>query len=194
MSTKIFDLKNLPDNFVGGKISSHVSDWEDITSDNWGLNIVQFGYDIEFEEVPLKGLTKRQIIFNSTEEIGMSREIDKLLSAHVIRSITSDEVKYVSSIFLRPKRDGSYRLILNLKNLNDYADKLHFKMETLKSALTIVTPNCFFGCIDLKQAYFSIPVSVESKGWLVFGGMVSILPLQSWQMVYLPRLVFIPRL
>ena len=41
-------------------------------------------------------------------------------------------------------------------------------METLKSALTIVTPNCFFGCIDLKQAYFSIPVSVESQGWLVY--------------------------
>ena len=52
MSTKIFDLKNLPDNFVGRKISSHVSDWENITSDNWVLNIVQFGYDIEFEEVP----------------------------------------------------------------------------------------------------------------------------------------------
>ena len=168
MSTKIFDLKNLPDNFVGGKISSHVSNWEDITSDNWVLNIVQFGYDIEFEEVPPECLTKRQIIFNSTEEIVMSREIDKLLSAHVIRPITRDEVKYVSSIFLRPKRDGSYRLILNLKNLNDYVDKLHFKMENLKSALTIVTPNCFFGCIDLKQAYFSIPVSVESQGWLVF--------------------------
>ena len=47
-------------------------------------------------------------------------------------------------------------------------DKLHFKMKTLKSALTILTPNCFFGCIDLKQAYFSVPVSVESQGWLVF--------------------------
>ena len=102
MSSKIFDLKNLPDNFVGGNISSHVSDWEDITSDNLVLNIVQFGYDIEFKEVPPECLTKRQIIFNSTKEIVMSREIDKLLSVHVTRPITRDEVKYVSSIFLRP--------------------------------------------------------------------------------------------
>ena len=65
----------------------------------------------------------------------MSREIDKLLGVHVILPITRDKVKYVSSIFLWPKQDGSYRLILNLKNLNDYVDKLHFKMETLKSAL-----------------------------------------------------------
>ena len=92
----------------------------------------------------------------------------KLMSAHVIRHFTRDEVKYVSSIFLRPKRDGSYRLILNLKNKNTFVDKLHFIMETLKSAFTIVTPNCIFGCIDLKQAYFSIPVSVERQGWRVF--------------------------
>ena len=76
MSTNNFDLKILPDNFVGVKNSSHVSDWEDITSDNLVLNIVQFGYDIGFEEIPPESLTKRQIIFNSTEKIVMSREID----------------------------------------------------------------------------------------------------------------------
>ena len=79
--------------------------------------------------------------------------------------------------------------------VNDYVDKLHFKMETLKSALTIVTPNCLFGCIDLKQAYFfQFRSLLKAKGGLFFSGMVSTLPLQSWQMVYLPRLVFIPKL
>ena len=52
VSARIFYLKTLPHNFVGGKISSHVPDWEDITSDDMVLNIVQFGHDIEFEEVP----------------------------------------------------------------------------------------------------------------------------------------------
>ena len=119
VSAKIFFcLKTLPHNFVGGKNSSHFSDWDDITSDNWVLhvNIVQFGNDIKFEEVAPRSLTKRQIVFNSTEGIVMSREMYKLMSAHVIRPFTRDEVNCVSSIFLRPKRDGSYRLILNLKN------------------------------------------------------------------------------
>ena len=98
----------------------------------------------------------------------MSPETYKLRSALVICPFTRDEVNYVSSIFLRPKRDGSYRLILNLNNKNAFVDKLHFIMETLKSAFTSVTPNCIFGCIDLKQAYFSIPVSVKWQGWLVF--------------------------
>ena len=41
-----------------------------------------------------------------------------MLSAPLLR----DEVKYVSSIFLGPKWDGSYRLILNLKNLQSNLD------------------------------------------------------------------------
>ena len=41
VSTNNFDLKNLPDNF-----------------DIWVLNIVQFDYDIGFEEVPPESLTK----------------------------------------------------------------------------------------------------------------------------------------
>ena len=113
---RFFYLKTLPQNFVGGKISSHFSDWDDNTSDNWGLNIVQFGYDIEFEEVPPECLTKRQTIFNSSKESVMSRRIYKLMIAHVIRPFTIDEVKYLSSNLFRPKRDGSYRFILNLKN------------------------------------------------------------------------------
>lgn len=41
-------------------------------------------------------------------------------------------------------------------------------METLKSVLSYVTPDCFFGSLDIKDAYFSIPVSLDSQGWLAF--------------------------
>ena len=41
-------------------------------------------------------------------------------------------------------------------------------METLKSVLAFVTPDCFFGSLDIKDAYFSIPVSLDSQGWLAF--------------------------
>ena len=46
----------------------------------------------------------------------MSPEMYKLMSVNVIRPFTRDEVKYVASISHIPKRDGSYRLILNPKN------------------------------------------------------------------------------
>ena len=36
------------------------------------------------------------------------------------------------NIFLREKKDGSHRVILNLKFLNETIDKVHFKMGLVK--------------------------------------------------------------
>ena len=48
---------------------------------------------------------------------------------------------FMSSIFTRDKRDGSYRMILNLKQLNKPTECEHFKMESLQSVLNIIRPN-----------------------------------------------------
>ena len=71
-------------------------------------------------------------------------------------------------IFLVHKHDGSHRLILNLKYLNDFVEKHHFKMETLKAALTFVKPYAFFGSLDLRQAYYSLPIHSCSHKFLRF--------------------------
>ena len=129
---------------------------------------MRYGYDIEFELSPPEKISKYEINFNEKEKCIVSSEVEKMLSNKVIRIISEKDVKFVSTIFLRPKRDGNYRLILNLRELNQYVVTRHFKMETLKSVLTLVTPNCYFGTLDIKDAYYSIPVSRDSQGWLVF--------------------------
>lgn len=164
-------IKNTPDNFTSGKISQCFVAWTNITSDKWVLDIVRNGYQIEFETEPPERLIKSQIVFNKHESDIISHEVDKLLQKQVIRQISEWEVKFVSSIFIRPKRDGSHRMILNLRELNQYVHTRHFKMETLKTALSLVNQDCFFASIDLKDAYYSIPVHRESQGWLVFSWM-----------------------
>ena len=47
---------------------------------------------------------------------------------------------FFSSIFLRIKNDGNYRMILNLKKINKYIEYEHFKMESLQNILHIVKP------------------------------------------------------
>ena len=48
-------------------------------------------------------------------------------------------------------------VILNLKPFNQqYVDKIHFKMESLKYATNAMTPNCFLAIVDLKEAFYSI--------------------------------------
>ena len=65
---------------------------------------------------------------------------------------------FLSNIFIRPKQDGKYRMILNLKPFTQYLQHHHFKMDTLKTAVAMVRPHCYMASIDLKDAYYSVPI------------------------------------
>lgn len=41
-------------------------------------------------------------------------------------------------------------------------------MDTFESALIIIIPNCFMSSVDLKNAYYSIPVATEHQKFLQF--------------------------
>ncbi len=117
---------------------------------------------------PLQDSLPKVIKFNDVDVQVLDVEIQKLLHKQVIRPIQACEVKFVSNIFIRPKRDGTHRLILNLRILNEQVEKHHFKMETLKSALALVTKDCFFALLDLRDAYFSVRVCKCCQPWLSF--------------------------
>ena len=59
-------------------------------------------------------------------------------------------------------------MILNLKNLNKYANKLHFKMDTLNTIIQLVEKDCFMASIDLKDAYYSVPIARSDRKYLRF--------------------------
>ena len=59
-------------------------------------------------------------------------------------------------------------MILNLKNLNKHVQYNHFKMDTLQSVLSLMTPSCFMASVDLKDAYYSVPIAVAHQKYLKF--------------------------
>ena len=65
----------------------------------------------------------------------------------------------ISDVFVREKKDGTHKMVLNLKNLNQHANKIHFKMDTLNTIIKLVDKNCFLAAIDLKDAYYSVPIA-----------------------------------
>ena len=160
---------NTPDNFTAGKISLHVSEWRKITSDQWVLNAVR-GLDIPFLEQPYQTAIPRPIRFKFGDQIKIDVEILKLLGRNVIEIVPISQARkgFISNIFIRPKKDGSVRLILNLKKLNEHIDNCHFKMETLKSAILLMRPLCFFASCDLCDAYFSLNVNSFFRQYLRF--------------------------
>ena len=56
------------------------------------------------------------------------------------------------------KKDGSKRMILNLKNFNKFVNYKHFKMESINNVLNIIRPSVYMASIDLKDAFFSASI------------------------------------
>ncbi|CAG2212660.1 unnamed protein product [Mytilus edulis] len=108
------------------------------------------------------------LVFSSEENEYVQTEIDKFISKTIIQPVTPIKDQYVSNIFVRPKKDGTYRVILNLKQLNLDIEQIHFKMETFKTAITNITQNCWFGSVDLKDAYYSVSINEKDRKYLRF--------------------------
>ena len=93
----------------------------------------------------------------------LSVEIKNLLHKGVIEECHHEEGEYIFPISLTPKSDGSFKMILNFKKLNDHMPYIHFKMET--DVLNLVTPNCYMAKIDIKDAYFLSQFYLNTKGF-----------------------------
>ena len=84
-----------------------------------------------------------------------------------IQLVDHCEDQYISTLFLVPKPVG-FRPVFNLKFLNVFVIKIHFKMEGLPTALGLIQHKDFMASLDLRDAYFAIPVAEEFRHYLRF--------------------------
>ena len=153
--------------FKGGQIANHFLEWKNFTSDPKILSIVA-GDVIDFDCVPPIKHSSYAIPFSKAEKEWTTIEIKKMLSKGVIAVSRHEKIEYISPIFLTPKQDGGHRLILNLKDLNEYISYEHFKMDGIAEVLHLVTKNCFMCKVDLKDAYYSVRIHPKYQSYLKF--------------------------
>ena len=109
-----------------------------------------------------------QCQFTDAQQTIIDTEIAKFLNKRIIKPSEHDRGEFISPIFTTPKKDGSHRVIFNLKALNASVTYYHFKMDTLETAIRLMTPGCFMTSIDLKDAYYSVPMALEHQKYLKF--------------------------
>ena len=156
------------DQFEAGRLIYFLDNWKKLTTDHSVLDIVQ-NCHIEF----LKGANPVKTSYNERrfpqkENTIIDQEIQKLLSMKVIKEVKHDLNEFISPIFVIPKKDGDYRMILNLKELNEFIAYRHFKMEHFETVLKLVKPGTFFASIDIRHAYYSIFIAPEHQVKLRF--------------------------
>ena len=72
--------------------------------------------------------------------------------------------EFISTVFLVPKKTRDFRPVINLKPL--FVEKIHFKMESIRMTLNCISPGDFMVSIDLKDAYFSVPIFQPHRKYL----------------------------
>ncbi|XP_071578072.1 uncharacterized protein [Temnothorax nylanderi] len=85
-----------------------------------------------------------------------------------IESCTPCKSQFISTYFLVDKPNGDKRFILNLKKLNKFIKPPHFKLEDIRTAVKLISPGCFMAKLDLKDAYFLVPVHHQDRKFLRF--------------------------
>ena len=62
-------------------------------------------------------------------------------------------------MFIVPKKDWGQRPVINLKSLNKYVKSEHFKMEGLHIVKALSQKSDWMAKVDLKDAFFMVPVA-----------------------------------
>ena len=157
------DMKN----FTAGKLSQHLSDWQELTSDPEILTIVQGDFISFVSDPPLRQVV-RQCNVSEETKLQMHERITSMLNTQIIIRTIHEQGEFLSPIFPVPKPDGNIRIILNLKDLNEYVEYHHFKMDNIKAVLANVTKGCYMASLDLKDAYHSVKIHREHQKYLKF--------------------------
>ena len=154
---------------VAGRLSHCVEFWQSITSDRSILDMVS-GLHLDFidGQTPVQYKPPRPLPFSAKERAIIDLEIDKLIQKGVVEEAGHSPGEFVSNIFLRKKRDGTFRTILNLREFNEAIPYHHFKMETLQSIIKLMKPHCYMASVDLKDAYYMVSVASDHRKYLRF--------------------------
>lgn len=153
--------------FVAGNLRNNWSSWRALTSDPWILNCVS-GMSIPLLITPVQEREPFPFKMDEVERAFVKIEVNNLLDKHVLKLVEEHDEQWVSNIFLRPKPNGKFRMILDLTELNKIVKYEHFKMFNLKTALDLIEPGMWMASADLTDAYYSVTIIKSQRKLLRF--------------------------
>ena len=152
---------------IGARIRNFVTNWDALTQCSWIRQSAR-GVFIPLIEEPIQRFVPFPLRMPQEEMEILDGEVLKLLQKGVIRHALHTKGEFLSNIFLRPKPNGDFRLILDLTKFNEFVEYQHFKMFSLATARDLLLPGAFMASIDLRDAYYTIPIAEEHCKFLRF--------------------------
>ena len=168
-----FDETQLPSpRPVGARLLSFAREWNRLTTDQFVRSVVRKGYRIELDSSPSLSPVPipMHLSHDSEKAQSLRREIRSLLDKRAIEELdlVSLSPGFYSRIFLVRKKDGDWRPVFDLKSLNQFVRKEKFKMTTPRVVTNALHHGDWVVSVDLKDAYFHIPIHKKSRHLLRF--------------------------
>ena len=157
---------------VGGCLSPHWRRWQEIGAETWVVTVLRDGYRVPFKDSP-PPLARTPVSFptyrtGSPWAQALRQEVEAMLAKGALEIARDPGPGFYSRLFLVEKATGGWRPVIDLSHLNDFVQLTPFKMETVASVLLSVREGDFLASLDLKDAYFQIPIHGSSRKLLRF--------------------------
>ena len=91
-----------------------------------------------------------------------------MIMKRALEIVSDPDPGFYSRLFLVEKASGGWRPVIDLSPLNEFVRQTPFRMETIASVLLSVKEGDFLAPVDLKDAYFQIPIHHSSRKLLRF--------------------------
>ena len=126
----------------------------------WHTKILKEGYTFKFSNKrPKSKCDNCDSLIGCPNVRALIDIVNDLSAKDIIAECECQPKEFCNRLFLVPKPNGDFRPILNVKRLNKFIIKEHFKMEGIQDVLRLVEPGDFMISIDLTDAYLAVPIS-----------------------------------
>ena len=143
-----------------------------IGAETWVVTVLRDGYRVPFTDSP-PPLAHTPVSFptyraGSPRAQALRQEVEAMLAKGALEIVRDPGPGFYSRLFLVEKATGGWRPVIDFSHLNDFVQLTSFKMETVASVLLSVREGDFLASLDLKDAYFQIPIHGSSRKLLRF--------------------------
>jgi hypothetical protein len=88
----------------------------------------------------------------------MDKKIKDAIAKRPLIETDKKSLRWCNQYRLVPKSNGDYRLVVDMRGVNQFMKQIHFKMEGTPTLEQLLMKNNFAVSYDLKEAYNYVPV------------------------------------
>ena len=157
---------------IGRLLVNRINIWKTLPNSKFANDIISRGLTIPFinKQASLRLMKDKGQVrqYDNNKRRSLDKECDRLLELGVIETLPRDAYIYFNHVFFNVKPNGTIRLIFDMKELNKNIAKPRFKMLKSSTIFPYLLNNNFACKLDLKDAYWHIPLHSMAQKFLTF--------------------------